>query len=80
MRRLSYLHSVGTNFASLIYDLPDDANFDKFDEKCKTVESLLENNPKLADSLVSRKYIITVPHSIHIYVHRWNAPITLIGL
>ena len=57
MKRLSYLHSVGTNFASLIYELPDDANFDKFNEKCKTVESLLENNPKLAESLVSSKYI-----------------------
>ena len=56
MKRLSYLHSVGSNFASLIYELPDDANFDKFDEKCKTVESLLENNPKLAESLVSKRY------------------------
>ena len=53
MKRLSYLHSVGSNFASLIYELPDDADFDKFDEKCKTVINLLENNPKLAESLVS---------------------------
>ena len=53
MKRLSYLHSVGSNFASLIYELPDDANFNKFDEKCKTVQKLLENNPKLAESLVS---------------------------
>ena len=53
MKRLSYLHSVGSNFASLIYDLPDDADFNIFDEKCKTVESLLERNPKLAESLVS---------------------------
>ena len=55
MKRLSYLHSVGSNFASLIYELPDDADFDKFDEKCKTVVNLLENNPKLAESLVSIK-------------------------
>ena len=53
MKRLSYLHSVGSNFASLIYELQDDADFSKFDEKCKTVESLLERNPKLAESLVS---------------------------
>jgi len=53
MTRLSYLHSVGTNFASLIYELPGDANFNKFDEKCKTVDNLLQNNPKLAESLVS---------------------------
>ena len=57
MKRLSYLHSVGTDFASLIYGLPDNANFDKFDEKCKTVESLLGNNSKLAESLVSSKYV-----------------------
>ena len=53
MKRLSYLHSVSSNFAALIYELPDDADFNKFDEKCKTVESLLEQNPKLAESLVS---------------------------
>ena len=53
MKRLSYLHSVGSNFASLIYELPDDADFDKFDEKCKTVENLLGSNLKLAESLVS---------------------------
>ena len=53
MKRLSYLHSVGSNFASLIYELPDDADFYKFDEKCKAVESLLERIPKLAESLVS---------------------------
>ena len=53
MKRLSYLHSVGSNFASLIYELPDDADFDMFDEKCKTVINLLESNPKLAESLVS---------------------------
>ena len=53
MNRLSYLHSVGSNFASLIYELPNDADFDKFDEKCKTVVNLLTHNPKLAESLVS---------------------------
>ena len=60
MKRLSYLHSVGSNFASLIYELPDDADFDKFDEKCKTVLNLLENNPKLAESLVSIEIFITI--------------------
>ena len=53
MNRLSYLHSVGSNFASLIYELPNDADFDKLDEKCKAVVNLLTHNPKLADSLVS---------------------------
>ena len=58
MKRLSCLHSVGTNFAALIYGLPDNANFDKFDERCKTVENLLEHNPKLGESLVSTQGII----------------------
>lgn len=53
MTRLVFLHNVGSNFASLIYELPDDADFDKFDENCKTVESFLESNIKLAESLVS---------------------------
>ena len=52
-KRLSYLHSVGSDFASLIYELPDDADFNKFDEKCKIIEDLLKNNSKLVDSLVS---------------------------
>ena len=69
MKRLSYLHSVGSNFASLIYELPDDADFDQFNEKCKTVESLLETNAKLAESLVSvaikvliKSSSTTIPH------------------
>ena len=60
MKRLSYLHSVGSNFAALIYELLDDADFNKFDEKCKTVENLLERNPKLAESLVSIEYYVTL--------------------
>ena len=70
MKRLSYLHSVGSNFASLIYDLPDDADFNKFDEKCKTVENLLERNPKLAESLVSIEccYNYFSKHILCIYI------------
>ena len=78
MDRLAYLHSVGSNFASLIYELPNDADFDKFDEKCKTILSHLGTNPKLADGLVSIKSFIT---NINIYpkcrVHVVNI---LIGL
>ena len=67
MKRLSYLHSVGSKFAPLIFELPDYADFHKFNEKCKTVESLLEQNPKLTESLVSNEsyYIIFMVH-IHI--------------
>ena len=64
MKRLSYLHSVGSNFAALIYKLPDDADFNTFDEKCKAVESLLENNPKLAESLVSVEIFWFQKHTV----------------
>lgn len=53
MKRLSYLHSVGSNFAALIYELPSNADFKMFDKKCKTVETLLKGNSKLIESLVS---------------------------
>lgn len=53
MLRLSCLHSVGSNFASLIYELPTNADFDIFDENCKILGSLLKHNVKLTDSLVS---------------------------
>ena len=58
-KRLSYLHSVGSDFASLIYELPDDADFDKFDEKCKKVEDLIKGSSKLMDSLVS-SYLVEI--------------------
>ena len=58
MTRLSYLHSVGTGFAALIYELPMDADFKIFNEKCTTVRSFLMNNPRLEDTLVSSIYII----------------------
>ena len=60
MNRLSCLHSVGSNFASLIYELPNDADFDKFDEKCKAILNHLGTNPKLADGLVSIKNFIAI--------------------
>ena len=70
MKRLSYLHSVGSTFAPLIFELPDYADFYKFNERCKTVESLLEQNPKLTESLVSIEsyYIIFMIH-IHYLMH-----------
>lgn len=52
LNRLAFLHSVGTEFASLIYDFPDTAGFDKLDEKCSIVLNFLMKNPNLAGSLV----------------------------
>ena len=67
MKRLSYLHNVGNNFASLIYELPNDAGFDKVDEKCKAVVNLLEKNPKLSESLVSiLKVFLLLPFNLNI--------------
>ena len=80
MKHLSYLHSVGSNFAALFYEL-DDADFNKFDEKCKTVESLLERNPKLAESLVSIECCYSDFRRIYLmHLHRRNATNILTGL
>jgi len=52
MNRLSYLHSVVTGFAALIYDLPIDADFKTFNDKCTIVRSFLMKNTKLEVALV----------------------------
>lgn len=52
--RLANLHSVGTEFAPLIYDLPNDAGFEQFNQKCCTVYNILLKNSKLVGSLVSK--------------------------
>ena len=81
MKRLSYLHSVGSNFAALIYELLDDADFNKFDEKCRTVENLLERNPKLAESLVSIEcHYNDFRRTYLMHLHRRNATNILTGL
>ena len=71
MERLAFLHSVGTEFASLIYDFSDKAGFETFDEKCSTVWSFLKKNPKLAGSLVRMVF------GKHAYVSYSNKIITL---
>ena len=48
--RLSHLRTVGGGFASLIYNLPEDAGFSELKEACKSVWDALdkkENLPKL---------------------------------
>ena len=53
LTRLSYLHSVGTGFGALIYELPEDAGFETLDKKCSTVWGYVESNTNLSANLVS---------------------------
>jgi len=59
MTRLSYLHSVGTGFAALIYDLPIDADFRTFNDKCTIVRSFLMKSTKLDKTLVRPTCVYT---------------------
>jgi len=52
LTRLSYLHSVGTGFGALIYELPEDAGFETLDMKCSTVWGYVESNANLSANLV----------------------------
>ena len=50
--RLSHLRTVGSGFASLIYNFPKDANFFQLKEACKSVWDALEKNENLPKLLV----------------------------
>ena len=51
--KLSHLRTVGSGFASLIYDFPEDAGFDELKEACTYVWEALNKNESLPDLLVS---------------------------
>ena len=50
--RLSHLRTVGSGFASLIYNFPEDADYFKLKEACKSVWDALEKNENLPKLLV----------------------------
>ena len=50
--RLSHLRTVGSGFASLIYNFPEDAGFIELKEACKSVWDALEKNENLPKLLV----------------------------
>ena len=50
---LTHLHTVGTAFAPLIYDLPSDAGCEVLVGRCKGLWEALEDTPNLAKLAVS---------------------------
>lgn len=50
---LTHLHTVGTAFAPLIYDLPLDAGCEVLVGRCKGLWDALEETPNLAECAVS---------------------------
>jgi hypothetical protein len=50
--RLSHLRTVGSGFASLIYNFPEDADFFKLKEACKSVWDALDKNENLPKLIV----------------------------
>ena len=55
--RLSHLRTVGSGFASLIYNFPEDANFFKLKEACKSIWDALEKNENLPKLLVTTSFM-----------------------
>ena len=51
--KLSNLRTVGTGFASLIYDFPEDAGFFELKNACTSVWEALDKNESLPGLLVS---------------------------
>lgn len=51
--RLSHLRIVGSGFASLIYNFPDDAGFFELKKACASVWEALDKNGNLPKLLVS---------------------------
>ena len=51
--KLSNLRTVGSEFASLIYDFPKNAGFIELKEACTYVWNALKKNPNLPQLLVS---------------------------
>ena len=52
---LSQLHTVGSAYASLIYDLPKDASCQALVGRCEGLWGDLDKHPNLGQIIVSRK-------------------------
>ena len=55
--KLSHLRTVGSGFASLIYNISDQDGYKQLEVKCKSLWEALEDNPRLPKLLVSRRCI-----------------------
>ena len=51
--RLSHLRTVGSGFASFIYNISDQDGYKQLEVKCKSLWEALEDNPRLPKLLVN---------------------------
>ena len=51
--KLSHLRTVGSGFASFIYNISDQDGYKQLEVKCKSLWEALEDNPRLPKLLVS---------------------------
>ena len=66
--RLSHLRTVGSGFASLIYNFPESAGFVQLKEACKSVWDALEKNENLPKLLVTTSFVYytIIDNNIHV--------------
>ena len=58
--KLSYLRTVGSGFASLIYNFPADAGFVELKKACTSVWEALDKDANLPNLLVNHLYGIII--------------------
>ena len=56
--RLLYLRTIGSGFGPLIYNLPQTANFQEFQEHCKSLWETLDHAPSLPKMMVISYVIV----------------------
>ena len=55
--KLSHLRTIGSGFASLIYNISDQDGYKQLEVKCKSLWKALKTNPNLPKLLVSFPHI-----------------------
>ena len=58
--KLSHLRTVGSGFASLIYDFPEESGFFELKKACTLVWEALDKNEKLPNLLVSKTCMLNI--------------------
>ena len=69
--KLSHLRTVGSGFASLIYNFPENADFFKLKDACKSVWDALDKNENLPKLIVMISYYYRINYYLwHIFLNR----------
>ena len=77
--KLSHLRTVGSGFASLIYNFPEDAGFFELKNACTSVWDALDKNENLPKLLVLVTFCIKLIITCMFYFNRRTAIKTLAG-